>query len=706
MRKELSALKRKVTSAVAARTKVAALVILLILTPSAIIIAVPRLASTIESALTTSSLPTSIGYYKGTFALQEGKFLPQVASPSAPTFPYALAFDPKNNMIYVADAGFGTVVCPYSAATGQPVPECRVWDEVSVVSASTGMLVGSINTTVSNCFSDCFGISTGYTTSPLSYSMDSVTVDTNNGYVFAADQNGSIIAINGTTNSVVKVIPSPSQSIYSSPTDAAVAFDSQNGYLYVDYVSLGHVLVYDPNTLSIVKSINISSWPTVDVNAYPPSAITVNQATGNVYLFSANGTSAAYDGSSYFMYIISGSSNTILANETIPINAPPSAIAVNQLNGDIYFGSDNFRLLILNGTTFGVLGNFTNSVSPLKIAVNQTNGVAYFVSGDSIYMIKGNSYSLVKSFSFVVSGNPTFGLVIDPAQDSLYWSSFAGGGTNTGGLVGSLNEETNQTIGVTSIDFSPNSGVFDPVNDAYYARDYAPNALSVVNTSTDTLVSTIPLGTDFGGEGNPQTSSWHGGGITVNPSNGEVYVADSPANTSSTYGNCTLLTIDPNTNKVIGNVSVADPYTNGFYEGCYATDVVFDSENNLIYVSSEIGSYGSGQVSVLNASSDKVLTTISSSNGLYLNFPASLALDPLNNFIYVSEGGLTYTSSGYSGYVSLINGTSNTLVGQTTLNSRYAPASIVFVHDAQAEGGGPRVRIDRHIRRDDRNPVC
>jgi YVTN family beta-propeller protein len=93
--------------------------------------------------------------------------------------------------------------------------------------------------------------------------------------------------------------------------------------------------------------------------------------------------------------------------------------------------------------------------------------------------------------------------------------------------------------------------------------------------------------------------------------------------------------------------------------GLFPFGVAFDSSNGYVYVTND----GSGNVSVINGSTNKVVTSITVGCS-----PLGVAFDSSNGYVYVTNGG--------SSNVSVINGSTNKVV--TSINVGSIPFGVAF----------------------------
>lgn len=174
---------------------------------------------------------------------------------------------------------------------------------------------------------------------------------------------------------------------------------------------------------------------------------------------------------------------------------------------------------------------------------------------------------------------------------------------------------------------APEGVTVDSSNGDLYVADSGAFAVNVVSGATNKVVANIslgapPVGLDF--------DTW----------NGDVYVAN---------GN-SVSVISGVTNTVVATTSVS-----------YPTRVAFDSSNGDVYVTS----YGSNNVSVISGTTNTVVKTIPVPTG---SGPLGVAFDSTNGDIYVADEG--------PNMVSVISGASNTIVD--TISAGDEPYGVGF----------------------------
>jgi YVTN family beta-propeller protein len=205
----------------------------------------------------------------------------------------------------------------------------------------------------------------------------------------------------------------------------------------------------------------------------------------------------------------------------------------------------------------------------------------------------------------------------------------------------------------TIIGFSAPYGIaLNPDNGLIYVSNYGQfnttGTVSVVNGTTNAIVANIPVGK------NPQA-------IVYNPANGLVYTANTLSNT--------LSIINGTSNSLIGSVNL------GAFPGKNPTGIAINSINNTIYVTN----MGSNTISVINGTTNVVVSNITlaageqevgvGAKGTGFFSPAGIAYNSDNGDLYVTNRG--------SDTISVINGTTNTLVDEISVNA-IAPSGIIY----------------------------
>jgi YVTN family beta-propeller protein len=215
--------------------------------------------------------------------------------------------------------------------------------------------------------------------------------------------------------------------------------------------------------------------------------------------------------------------------------------------------------------------------------------------------------------------------------------------------VSVIDDATNKLVASIAVGARPYSIAYDSNYNEMFVGNLGSSNLSVISDAKDMVTANISM--NLGTSGAPM-------GLTYDNRTGEIFVADSGANNVSV--------INDTSNKLARTIPV----------GAYPTALAYDWAKREIYVANAYDH----NVSVINDTSDKVVVNIQANYG----DPAGLAYDPAQGEIFVS-----YDNSG-ANTVSVINDSSNTVIGTVTVGSRPEGMSFdnrtqeVFVANAQS----------------------
>ena len=300
----------------------------------------------------------------------------------------------------------------------------------------------------------------------------------------------------------------------------------------------------------------------LDINTIPESLSGLAAAQGETD-DSENGISAygteenrfgSYDSNKKdFLYkCINNNDNELIVlptpTQTPPITPPPPPppptpceVIVDTITGVINpgnFAHDdpvNERMYVTNGRegTVSVIdtdGDDTNGITPITIGGNPLD-IAYDPVNERMYVTDlGNSVHLIDTNI----ASPTYNTVIgDPiragsepigiAYDDDLHRIYVANSSDVPGTVSVIDTETNTEIdinedptnGITRINVGadPRYLAYDPINKYMYVTNFASASVSVIDTTINTVIDTIPVG-DF-----PL-------GIIYDPVNHRMYVAN------------------------------------------------------------------------------------------------------------------------------------------------------------------------------------
>ena len=190
--------------------------------------------------------------------------------------------------------------------------------------------------------------------------------------------------------------------------------------------------------------------------------------------------------------------------------------------------------------------------------------------------------------------------------------------------VSVIDTATNTVITTIPVGLHPYGVAVNASGTQAYVTNEGAHSVAVINTATNTVTATVQVGIT------PE-------GVAVNPAGTRVYVAN--------WNSDTVSVIDTATNTVIATVAV----------GRCPGGVAVNPAGTTVYVTNECVNYSpgsNGKVSVIDAATNTVTTSIQVGQG-----PEGVVVNPAGTMVYVVNG--LYGSS--NGNVSVIDAASNTV---------------------------------------------
>jgi len=215
--------------------------------------------------------------------------------------------------------------------------------------------------------------------------------------------------------------------------------------------------------------------------------------------------------------VINGSSN----NVTATIQAPGGYIAVNPVTNKIYVlalgGAGTSHVFVIDGATNKVVQTiYIQGDSSGDVAVNPTTNLIYATSTCRcfhplafLYVINGTTDTMQQSMQLGSIGGR---IGVNPITDKIYVSN---------GYIYVINGSTNTVASqIGGFDAGDGFGI-NQVTNKIYVSTSAHNIVGVINGSTNSVISTIPVGKSPDGN------------VGVNPNTNKIYVANSDSKTVS-----------------------------------------------------------------------------------------------------------------------------------------------------------------------------
>ena len=356
--------------------------------------------------------------------------------------------------------------------------------------------------------------------------------------------------------------PSDVTAVPVNDNPGQIVYDPSNHDLYVAITGVGEesIQVIDTLTQTLVATIGAGC----NGGVYPyttglcsPSAIAYDPVNNDIYVAGLN-----YSYGSIVLVAIDGSTNKITKDIGLGIgmNGIPSEIVVDTTNGDLYAAdlyapSGGGTVTIVNGATNSLVTNLllTKSQSVNAIAFDQQDGDLYAVAATEynpscastgrLLVINGATNAIVANES---AGPSPTDIAYDSSNGNLYFSDACSY------PISEVSGATNQVVAnlTATVRGSYERLLYDSFN--HYLYGFTGAAMAIVDPSSDSVVATLPIGTESA--------------YAVDPSNGDVFAG-------YTYDSVSI--VGGSTNSVLLNARVGS--SPGF--------IAFDQANGDAYVS-------------------------------------------------------------------------------------------------------------------------
>src|SRR5579875_2966280 len=391
----------------------------------------------------------------------------------------------------------------------------------------------------------------------------SIAYDSNNGDIYVANlYSGTVSVINGAINTVSKTI-----SVGTDPT--AILYDPANKEIYVANSYSNNVSVISDSTNQVVDTIPAGTYP---------SYLLFDSANGYIYV-SNNGQGT--------VTIINGADNSI--KNTVSVGQGPQGMATDS-SGNVYVANSNsYTISVISASSNSVTNTVTGVyANPSLVAYDSANSEIYAMGSDVVYPISnyqaGNPIQL--------SGGEADGIIF--ANNSIYVAD----GNTVSVISGS-------TLTPITVGTGAQNMLYDPNNNLVYVANYGGSSISVISSS-NTVVSTITVGSApanlvLGANnqiysanfGSSTVSAISGQGSPIGPVVSSIQVSSNPTSITINGQQAIILAtvLDQNNNPVSG-VTVSF-YSN--YGSLSATDAI---TNNVGQATTTLSYSGNLQTSL------------------------------------------------------------------------------------------------------------
>src|SRR5260221_5236799 len=390
-----------------------------------------------------------------------------------------------------------------------------------------------------------------YVRSAASAPMGNITGNVIISTAGAVSQN---VAVTGVVNALPTVSPVTNQTVNNGAATTAINFIASGGVNWVNNTpGIG---------LAASGSGNIPSFMAINTGASPITATITATPVSAGFAYIANTGSNTVS-------VINTVTNTVVA--TIPVGLVPQAVAVSPNGHTVYVTNNSPNNLFVIPGSVSVINTQTNTVIDSLIAP-AASGVAVGPDG-TVYVTTEHSnmgFLLSSSAPEIQVGSFPSGVAVSPDGTMVYVANPV---DNTVSVINTT-PLFQDVVATVAVGISPNGLSVSPDG----SRVYVANAgsVSVINTTSNTVIATIPTG------GGPA------GGILVTPDGSRVYVAGGQANIVSV--------INTATNAVVATIPVSG--------GPLGVSVTPDGSR--VYVTDN----QANNVSVINTATNTIVATI------------------------------------------------------------------------------------------------
>jgi YVTN family beta-propeller protein len=285
---------------------------------------------------------------------------------------------------------------------------------------------------------------------------------------------GNVSVIDAASNTVVTTIPI---SVSAMPTGVAVTPDGSKVYV----TNEGN------DTVSVIATASNTVVATVPVHKNP-IGVAVTPDGSTVYVANFQGDNLS---------VIDIATNTIV--RTVPLGQGPGRIGPFG----VAMTPDGSKLYVTNfyDNTVSVIAAATSKVLT-KVPVGQNPvGVAVTPDGSKVYVanqLSPNTVAVIATASDTVVatvpvGQNPVGVAVTPDGSKVYVANFSGGTTGSVSVINASNDMVE--VPAIPVEQAPIGVAVTPDGSRVYVVNHVSNDVSVIDTGTNTVIDSIPVGT-------------------------------------------------------------------------------------------------------------------------------------------------------------------------------------------------------------------
>ncbi len=326
----------------------------------------------------------------------------------------------------------------------------------------------------------------------------------------------------------------------------------------------------------------------------------------------------------------------------------PVATAINTTTNRLYMANEfSDNVSVIDSLSYEVINVIDVGDSPADIKINPVTNLVYVSNSESndISLIDGTTDQVIGA---IAVGNSPKGIAINTVTNRIY---IVNQDSNNISVINGASNEAIETIATGGT--NPSYIAVNSTTNLLYVDNSEDNTVNVLDGSNNKSIATIDIGVTINA-------------IEVNETNNHIYVAGCCANNTDIGMDIftgEIIIINGSTNEIIARVSIGCSRSPGLSSVCSSNifDIAVNEAANQVYVSNFDMYFVSlrdfefvGFLSVIDGLSLEVTDNVEIRND-----PRGIAVDSLNNLIYVANKG--------SDDASAIDGSKNNVISSVNL---------------------------------------
>jgi YVTN family beta-propeller protein len=391
--------------------------------------------------------------------------------------------------------------------------------------------------------------------------------------------------------------------------------------------------------------------------------------------------------------------------EGLPLGQTPSYLSSNPNTNRIYVSnSGNNSVSVIDGLINKVIKNIPVATAPSSLSVNPETNLIYVVgrndsstnefysdsaSGGFVSVIDGRTDQLVKNITMDSDMTPT-DIDVNPETNLIYvvgrdsstneFYSDSASDSASGGFVSVIDGTSNEIIDEVSTDSGVGAVSIDPQTNTIYVAGM--DSISVINGTTNQIPIDISVDNNIRDlYVNPETnmlyvSDFDSNAVYIIHGNEIEAILKGPESPSISVNEPTIdIDINPQTNMIYAatsdSITIINGTTNKVVDSIRdVTDLVSISSNpqtNMIYAAS------SDSITIINGTTNLLVNEITPDSDAIFE---KVNVNPQTNMIYITGYTFYLDTDSVSGFVSVIDGRTDQLVKNITMDSDMTPTDI------------------------------